>query len=67
MSLVQLQVLFCSAVSFKYGIEDENLLACTKDALVDACDQNETGLIFLDRDPCPPVDEDALRAALCSV
>ena len=46
MSPVQLQVLFCNVVSFKYGIENENLLASTKDALVDACDQNDTNLIF---------------------
>ena len=67
MSLVQLFFFFCRVVSFKYGIENENLLASTKDALFDFLDQNETDLIFLDRGPCPAVDENALRAALCSV
>ena len=63
MSLVQLYF-FCRVVSFKYGIENENLLASTKDALFDFLDQNETDLIvwigIL-------VDEKALRAALCSI
>ena len=40
-----LDVLFYRVVSFKYGIEDDDFLACIKDALVDACDQIEDDLM----------------------
>ena len=50
MALGQLECVFCRAVTFKYEVDDEDLPAYIKAALVDACDQIEEDLM-------PRVDE----------